>query len=89
MGMLYLHNDIFLTDLIGYDQLKFGLIFTLKWKILGTSLHLLSKMQPEYDGTVTTLLTTKSSLEIAFSSVVSVHLTIFVEESCSPVTTFY
>jgi len=24
MGMLYLHNDIFLTDIIDYDQLKFS-----------------------------------------------------------------
>jgi len=22
MGMLYLHNDIFLTDITGYDRLK-------------------------------------------------------------------
>jgi len=24
MGMLYLHNDIFLTGVIGYDWLKFS-----------------------------------------------------------------
>ena len=23
-GMIYLHNDIFLTDIIGYDRLKFS-----------------------------------------------------------------
>jgi len=24
MGMLYLHNDIFITDIIGYNRLKFS-----------------------------------------------------------------
>jgi len=24
MGMLYLHDDIFLTDIIGYERLKFS-----------------------------------------------------------------
>jgi len=26
--MLYRHNDIFLIDIIGYDQLKFSQIYT-------------------------------------------------------------
>jgi len=29
-GMLYLHNYIFLTDIIDYDRLKFGKIYTPK-----------------------------------------------------------
>jgi len=24
MGMVYLHNDMFLTDIIGHDRLKFS-----------------------------------------------------------------
>jgi len=32
MGMLYLHNDIFLTDITGYDQLKFSQVHTPKIK---------------------------------------------------------
>jgi len=32
MGMLYLHNDIFLTDIIGYDRLNFSKIYTPKMK---------------------------------------------------------
>jgi len=32
MGMLYLHNDIFLTDIIGCDWLKFSEIYTPKMK---------------------------------------------------------
>jgi len=29
MGMLSLHNDIFLTDTMGYDRLKFSCIYTI------------------------------------------------------------
>jgi len=36
MGMLYLHNDIFLTDISGYDRLKFSKIYTLQNDILAT-----------------------------------------------------
>ena len=32
MGMLYLHNDIFLSDIMGYDQLKFSYIYAPKIK---------------------------------------------------------
>ena len=35
--MLYMHNDIFLTDIVGYDQLKF--IPLEKNEILGTPLR--------------------------------------------------
>jgi len=31
-GMLYLHNDIFLSDIIGYDPLKFSQLYTPKMK---------------------------------------------------------
>jgi len=37
--MLYLHNDIFLTDIIGHDQLKFSYIYTSPGnEVLGTPL---------------------------------------------------
>jgi len=36
--MLNLHNDIFLTDVTGYDWLKFSNIYTLQNEILGTPL---------------------------------------------------
>jgi len=39
--MLYMHNDIFLTDIVGYDQLKF--IPLEKNEILGTPLGLSPK----------------------------------------------
>jgi len=29
MGMLSLHNDIFLTDTMDYDRLKFSCIYTI------------------------------------------------------------
>jgi len=36
MGMLYLHNDdIFITDIIGYDRLKFSQLYTPRNEILG------------------------------------------------------
>jgi len=41
IGMLYLHNDIFVTDIIGYDRLKFSYIYTPKEEILGMRLELM------------------------------------------------
>ena len=39
MDMLYLRNDIFLTDIIGYDRLKFSEIYPPKSEIMGTPLQ--------------------------------------------------
>jgi len=38
-GMQYSHNDIFLTDVIGYDRLKFSYICTPKNATLGTPME--------------------------------------------------
>jgi len=42
MIMLYLHKHIFLTDITGYDRLKFSYIHTLQNEILVTPLIPLS-----------------------------------------------
>ena len=44
-GMLYLHNCIFLTDIIDYDRLKFGKIYTPN-AVLGTPLILSGSDRP-------------------------------------------
>jgi len=38
--MLYLHKNIFLTDIIGYDRLKFTYFISLQSEVLGTPLLL-------------------------------------------------
>jgi len=38
MNVLYLHNGIFLNDIIGYEQLKFSQTYTDRNEILGTPL---------------------------------------------------